>query len=273
MYLGTIKRQWVVAWTMCVILMPYSVTPEAYLRQIRRHANTSLQTSLFQGEHYRHLEIFLSHALRSERESSASESNEDGERFASFYRLDSDDQPSSPRNLPYPIFPPATPDHLQPDDTGVIFLRGYPCGQDLVELGAAYNIDPEFYRRHLCFLDAPLINNDVALLPSFQNAIFQLPVTTVCRHITPQYSSVQEKRRESTKQMSAYLKCLRHGGDGGRTWRQSESIVRSFAVHDLAEFSMQQMISIYVVQAGNPPASREGAWKGASYNQVVCVSH
>ncbi|KAL8683743.1 MAG: hypothetical protein Q9186_000377 [Xanthomendoza sp. 1 TL-2023] len=110
-----------------------------------------------------------------------------------------------------------------------------------------------YCQRHLLFLDRNSTGDESPLLPSFQTSIFQLSVTTVGRHVTPQYSSLQEKRRKVAADMKTYLKGLTKGecvsqpwdrAGKGRFWKPAESVVRSFAVHDEHEFSIQQQITI-----------------------------
>ena len=155
-----------------------------------------------------------------------------------------------------PISPPTA--HLRPNETAVIFLRGYPCAQSLVELGAAYHIDPDFFQRHLRFLDHDSTKNESCVLPSFQSSIFQTVVTNLGYHVTPQYSSLQDKRVKAADNMKAYIKGLRTGKYMGRPWKPAESIIRAFAVHDEFEFSIQQLITVCVMKV----AGTVDDWKG-----------
>ena len=76
-----------------------------------------------------------------------------------------------------------------------------------------------------------------------------MSVTTISRHVTPQYKSVDEKRRHFAGKMDEYLLGLRNGWwYKGRNWEPSDSVVRAFAVHDENEFSIQQMITICVTR-------------------------
>ena len=76
-----------------------------------------------------------------------------------------------------------------------------------------------------------------------------MSVTTISRHVTPQYKSVDEKRRHFACKMDKYLLGLRNGWwYKGRNWEPSDSVVRAFAVHDENEFSIQQMITVCVTR-------------------------
>ena len=181
--------------------------------------------------------------------------------FATFYRLQSDQHSASPAKLSLPGYPGFNGDHLLASETGIIFLEGYPSAQHLIDLGAAYNIDPEFYQRHLRFLNPRLTKNKsflLPVLPSFQTSILQMSVTTIGHHVTPQHRSVDEKRLRSAGKMDEYLMNLRNGRGMGRNWEPRDSVVRSFAVHDEKEFSIQQMITSCIIRI----AGGNDCWKG-----------
>ena len=181
--------------------------------------------------------------------------------FATFYKLQSDERSPSPATLSLPGYPPSNGDHLLASETGIIFLEGYPSAQRLIDLGAAYKIDPEFYQRHLRFLNPRLAKNEsflLPVLPSFQTSILQMSVTTIGHHVTPQHRSVDEKRLCSAGKMDEYLMNLRNGRGMGRNWEPRDSVVRSFAVHDEKEFSIQQMITICIIRI----AGGDDCWKG-----------
>ncbi len=130
-----------------------------------------------------------------------------------------------------------------------------------MELGAAYNIDPEFYQRHLRFPNRRLAKNESFLLPalpSFQSSILQMSVTTIGHNLTPQHRSVDEKRLRGAGEMDEYLMSLRTGQYRGRNWGPRDSVVRSFAVHDEREFSIQQMITICITRI----TGGDDCWKG-----------
>ena len=188
-------------------------------------------------------------------------SSDEADRFATFYRLENDEQSPSPAKLSLPGYPVSDGEHLLTSETAIIFLQGYPSARGIVDLGATYEIDPEFYQRHLSFLKPRVNKNEsllLPLLPSFQTTILQLPLTTIGRHVTPQYKSVAEKRLHSASKMDEYLLGLRKGSYMGRKWEPRDSVVRSFAVHDENEFSIQQMITICTKNI----AGADDCWKG-----------
>lgn len=71
------------------------------------------------------------------------------------------------------------------DCSNIIVLRGYPHLQSLCKVGAAYNISPVLYQRHMHYLMVNKLGGGslyaMPVLPSFCNntTIFQLNVTTI----------------------------------------------------------------------------------------------
>ena len=188
-------------------------------------------------------------------------SSDEADGFATFYRLQGGPHSASPAKLSLPAYPPSNGDHLLPSETGIIFLEGYPSARGLLELGAAYNIDPEFYQRHLHFPNCRSTENKsflLPVLPSFQSTMLQMSVTTIGHHLTPQHRSVDEKRLSVAGEMDEYLMSLHTGRYMGRNWGPRDSLVRFFAVHDEREFSIQQMISIFITRI----AGGDDCWKG-----------
>jgi hypothetical protein len=86
-------------------------------------------------------------------------------------------------------------DTLQFPCSRLFFLRGYPSPSLLCHLGAKYKIDPEFFRRHLDFLQPKGKADDRLhpMLPSSTNDIFQLHITTAGTRVAE--DSGRDKRR------------------------------------------------------------------------------
>ena len=246
-------------WKVLEIIFPVAnarkLRPLAYLRQLENHSESSAQDSLYQGERF----LYLAEFLKEGSKNPLSIGEADG--FATFYKLQSDERSPSPATLSLPGYPRSNGNYLLASETGIIFLEGYPSAQHLIDLGAAYNIDPEFYQRHLRFLLPRLNENEhflLPVLPSFQTSILQMSVTTIGHHRTPQYRSVEEKRLRSASKMEEYLIHLRNGRGMGRNWEPRDSVVRCYAVHDQKEFSIQQMITICIIMV----AGSDNCWKG-----------
>ncbi|KAL8708167.1 MAG: hypothetical protein Q9220_006928 [cf. Caloplaca sp. 1 TL-2023] len=189
----------------------YKFTPETYLAQVLAHSATSLENSLFQGQDFFGLGLFLEEANTSDPNGSLCDEQISSTFFATVFKLDSDNIPARPATLEQPFFPLTQDPQLSPNETGVLFLKGYASPRSLLELGAAYSIDPELFRRHLQFVQPVSAMFKPVLLPSAQSSIIQLSVTTVGRHVTPQYTSLQDKRRRVAADMATYLKGLARG--------------------------------------------------------------
>ena len=100
--------------------------------------------------------------------------------FATFYILQSDEHSASSTTLSLPGYPRSNGDHLLASETGIIFLEGYQSAQHLIDLGAAYKMDPEFYQRHLRFLIPLLTKNEFSKLQYCRCQSRQL--ATIKRH-------------------------------------------------------------------------------------------
>lgn len=197
--------------------------PSKYIADVKRYSESSALDPLFQGGHFSALVSFLrkAHPVRQGSISLASNGGED--EFITFFRLVSDDLSPCLEKVRLPLFPHVKPPNLMPSETGVIFLNGYPSPSWLAELGATYNVDPEFFQRHLRFLQP---GNEEAtsappLLPCFQSCIFQMSVTTVGHHNTSLCRNVGTKRAPS-EDMAQYLEGLQKGVD----WKPNDSIVQ-----------------------------------------------
>jgi hypothetical protein len=123
-------------------------------------------------------------------------------------------------------------------------LNGYPSPEWLNELGARYNVDPEFFHRHLSFLarDESMSNDPTFTLPSFQRTIFQMTVTSIGVHNVPFNGNIEVQRALTEAQMENYTRTLQQG----TTWRPKQSVVRSYSLYDKTHFSIEQNLTIYV---------------------------
>jgi hypothetical protein len=129
----------------------------------------------------------------------------------------------------------------------LLFLRGYPSATWLASLGSHYTIDPEFYRRHLDFLETTTTKGNLIKphLPSTSSNILQLRLTTVgSRAVGSTIQSqprIDHLRRTAEKSMESYRQRLMLGNG----WRTGDSVVRRYTVHNEDQFSIDQTITIY----------------------------
>ena len=139
------------------------------------------------------------------------------------------------------------------DTTGtLIFLCGHQPAKWLNIIGARYNVDYEFYRRHLDFdsiAGRGRLFTD-STLPSNNTQMLQLYATTLGERSQPHASFKSDHellkglRGEADRSMKGYLERL--SKRRGSIFRHGDSIVRHFSLHDLQLFSIEQAISIYV---------------------------
>ncbi|KAJ5363981.1 uncharacterized protein N7496_009694 [Penicillium cataractarum] len=132
-------------------------------------------------------------------------------------------------------------------------------GQTVTPTRARFNIDPEFFRRHLLFESRPgrktLKNTAMQILPSCYSDMLSLAVTTIDlqkqdMQIKHDQEQLDELRRYWSKRMSNYTRklALLNSPD----MAAGDPFPRDVSVHNFDSFSLEQTISIYV-----PPD-----WKG-----------
>lgn len=239
-------------------ILSYLVDANAYIGLVKAHSKTSAYDSLYQGQDFEWLSKFLEGSIQSWSRQSLDSSHTiapASSGFAWLYSLRADLDPK----IPLEGFQLSLPlqNCIDQADTVVqggvlLFLRGYPSPEWLVQLGARYTIDPEAFYRHLTFFHhaRAVERQSPFALPSTQRSIFQLTLTFVGHYDVPDTLSISEQRRKSAEKMRQYENKLREPG----YWKVGGSIVRSFAVHNKSEFSIDQLVTIYVSK------STEGRW-------------
>ncbi|KAI0183171.1 hypothetical protein EV127DRAFT_377399 [Xylaria flabelliformis] len=132
----------------------------------------------------------------------------------------------------------------------LVLMCGWQRNDSLRILAAHCGVDPEFFRRHLSFLEPnPLF--DLPTLPSKNMNIWCLRFTTICKRQDPLSLEAVIQRRETEFQgIRAYLNELR------TNQRVASSIVRRYAILDETTSIIQQDVSFCVHQKKN------GGWIG-----------
>jgi hypothetical protein len=125
----------------------------------------------------------------------------------------------------------------------LIFLRGFPTHDWLKVVGSQHGIDPEFFRRHMEFRIPTEKFFDLPGLPSSDDNLLRLSITTVGLH-TPTTSS----KARGTGDLKKHWEATKTRNVVG------ESIVRRFSWHFDRYFSIEQHLSICVVP------KHEGGW-------------
>jgi hypothetical protein len=226
---------------------------QTYARNVHKHSQTSIRTSLFCGQEYISLAQFLmqryhfklephSHQQSSSFHGGSSvPKSKDQDEFAFLYELRPDVAPKAVR-IPAPFSTPKAK-QLDVDHNSLLVLRGYPSPDWINFLGSRYKIDAEFFHRHLSFFPSAhgKLQRPAFQLPSSQNTIFQLSLTSAGVQDDSNYVDVHAKRVTAAADMELYL----HNLSVGQDWETGNSIVRSYDVHDGQDFSIEQTATIY----------------------------
>jgi hypothetical protein len=137
----------------------------------------------------------------------------------------------------------------EPESGRLVFVRGHSSRDWLNQLGAQYRIDPEYFRRHLDFLQ-PRDFYDLPTLPSSSRNIIQLKLVTICTRDVPlTHDQIERTRREEMKAVKSHQQKL------GVRFDVGESVVRKFSIHSESTFTIEQKVTICLKRRG-------GGWIG-----------
>lgn len=144
--------------------------------------------------------------------------------------------------------PPGSPNKFS---SRVVFLQGFASPQWLNEIGSSLNVDPEFFYRHMVVPISSLPNaarpgyNFSAPFPSTSDIVQFRICNTGAWDTSRSQFSVKELRDECAKSMGQHIedfvKC--------RNLAVGDSIVRRFTIHDLENFTLEQRISMELIQS------------------------
>lgn len=142
----------------------------------------------------------------------------------------------------------------------ILLLQGFPSPQWLRLLGARFDIDPEFFRRHLIFSSQvrsrPSISRRTAshILPSCHGWMASLPITRVIFRSFGTEARISNSRIRMTSGIYAHLFEMVDSDYHGHTRipRLAESILRGFSIHDRHSCSLEQSLSVgfHVIRNG-----------------------
>ena len=157
------------------------------------------------------------------------------------------------------------------DANKLIFFSGYPSVRLLVQLGSLFDIDLEFFDRHLSFVKDSVTSCNMHpsyyTLPSTQCNIFQTSITSIGATTVGdrRFRDLMEKRDAFKENMDSYLSNLKMG----KGWKTCHSIVRRMEVHDNTRFSLEQNLTILVKRS----RSDFGKWRGKSHGVLSVHSN
>lgn len=226
-----------------------------YAQKVISYSKNSPKDSLYHGQDYQPLANFLdTHYGVSQSESRYPvPGNHQDLTLAWYYSLHREIPRAPKRIMSQEALDNLRQDHAdwQPSG-GLVFLRGYPSEKWLTSLGSQYNVNPEFWARHLDFLsETPATQSTTPLmLPSASDDVFRLRFTTVGSYgpWRPQLdqAGLRKLRESSARQMEQYKEKLRQGYLSRHEWRHGDSIIRQFTIHDQEYFSFDQIGTIYL---------------------------
>lgn len=144
----------------------------------------------------------------------------------------------------FEAYPQLSENDTQPQ---ILFLRGYPSPEWLNTIGAKYKVDPEFYARHLDFLEShsSTTTHEFWLNPYLENTIqFNIPTIGSRDSDMRKYTQaeVEDLRRAADVSMRSYTENLTNG----EGIAEGNAIVRKYFTFDQVHFVIEQRISIYI---------------------------
>lgn len=135
----------------------------------------------------------------------------------------------------------------------VVLVRGCPSPDWVSGLGATYDIDPEFFYRHLNFF-VTLDSRHAYSLPSLASMnMITIPVTTILHRDRPTvrtHSQAQAARAQEFSDLSVYHRHFPKSSTCG------DSIVRQFSSLDENHALVEQQISVFL-------GEKEDGWFGS----------
>lgn len=135
----------------------------------------------------------------------------------------------------------------------IVFIRGFTSSLWVAALGSKYNVDPEFFRRHMDFL-SPSINRHAYSFPSLtttSNNIYRLCVSTILHRDDFSGEDLQRQRSYHYSELGTY----RIQQLGSSRVCCGDSLVREYSTLCSSFSVVEQWISLYL-------ARTESGWSG-----------
>lgn len=247
----------------------------SYSQAVNDYTKITHEQSLYPGQNFEALAQFLrspQHQYRPTRAEkpgskktpivSPASSSSFPQPYATHYSL-VDEERAQARHLTHPGELQAVAEAFsqqQDKKTGqLLILRGYPSPAWLCTVGALYDVDPEFFRRHLDFLALSSAGDGATKLPSSTTNMFQFRLPTVGSYDGPTRrrrgagadSSLRGLQDDAQAAMARYSHLLRVGA----RWRTGDSIVRQYNVHSEDRWSIEQAVTVYFSRLRQPSDS------------------
>ncbi|CAG7964269.1 unnamed protein product [Penicillium salamii] len=138
----------------------------------------------------------------------------------------------------------------------IVFIRGFISPSWVSAIGSKYNVDPEFFRRHMDYLSASVERHSYGFpsLASSSNNIFRLCISTLLHRDNFGGQDLRSQRSNQSAELSAY-KIQQLGSTkvscGDSVVREHSTVCSSFSV-------IEQWISLCITKTN-------GSWAGKRY--------
>ena len=226
-----------------------------YAAKVRAHAAVTSKQSIYPGDDFRHLADFLwqpyNTQLNLPKRAAARDSY-----FASLYKIGGDER------VPLSCQSFATVEEVEKLHDRDIFtfstfpllvLRGYPSPEWLNILGGRFDIDPEFFQRHLLFASVSgkntSKNSPALILPSCHANMVSLQVTNVGLrqsgiHPDRDQGTLGAIRADASNWMAAYMSKL--ASLDSSEIPTGNLFAREFSLLDFDCFLLEHTVSLYI---------------------------
>ena len=137
-----------------------------------------------------------------------------------------------------------------PNCNQILFLSGYPDSKILEQIGATFDLEPEFFDRHLGYIGHGTTESDLHAshhtLPSQQQHVFQMSVTSIGGvDGNAKHENLIERRQECSQLMQKYRQTLRSRQTlTTQNWKPFHSVVRDFELYDKTRCCLTQAITV-----------------------------
>ena len=137
----------------------------------------------------------------------------------------------------------------------IVFIRGFMSPSWVSAIGSKYNVDPEFFRRHMDFLSSSVGRHAFSFpsLASSSNNVFRLCVSTILHRDDFGGQDIQSQRSDQLDELATYKsRQLRSAGVccGDSMVREYSTICPSFSV-------IEQWISLYIAKTDRGWAGKD----------------
>ena len=195
-------------------------------------------------------------------------SNEANAEFAVLYDFNSA-QPETHLSSPSQLEDISVQNARADQQSQLLFMRGHPSRAWINAVGSTFAVDPQFFYHHLWRFSQkratartwpPLASRAV------KESRFCLPTLGLLNNPGPNERRdfhVRKLRHKAAKRMNKYLQDVRHSKNHAEL---GDSLLRQLSVHDGANFSYEQYLSIWTEHT-------EKGWFSESYMRTHCASY